>query len=206
MTLISTLDKARKDLETTITTSTPLYAVVGAGDLAVEKIRDAGAELTTRASKLDPKALRDQTQTSVATRVEAVQSDVRAAPEQVKALPAKAQAVFGDYVTTATSTYDALSGRGKSLVTRIRKQQATEDLQQQAKATTSKAKATTTTARKSAASAGSTAKRQASTTASTAKKSAAATKRSTKATGTSAKRTAGTAAKATKSGATKVGK
>jgi heparin binding hemagglutinin HbhA len=165
-------DKTRRDIENAITDGTPLYALVGAGDLAVAALRTASTELGTRAAKLRPRALRQQ-----------AQSTVVAAPAQVQALPGMAQAALTDAVTSAVSTYGELAGRGKTLVTRVRRQAATSDLENQTKATVSKVKAATTTARTSATR----------------------TSRAAKSAGTSAKRTAGAAKKAAEASADKIG-
>ena len=160
MALVTTLDKTRKDLETKLIDSTPLLAFVGAGDLAVEKLRIVGSELNaraaglnaratdlgTRASKLDAATVRAEAK----SRIDDVQAEALAAPQQIRALPGKAQAVLGDYIAGALTTYGELAVRGQTLVGRIRSQQATQDLQHQAKATASQAKATSTTAKKSA--------------------------------------------------------
>lgn len=164
--LEKSLENARKDLEKTLTDPTPLYAVVGVTDLAVAKLRAVR-------DRLDPKVLRDQTQTTV----ESVQADMMDAPVQ-------AQAALEDAVASARSAYTELAGRGKSLVQRVRRQQATADLRSQAKSTVSHAKATSTSAKKAAAN----------------------TKRSAKSTATSARKTTSTAKKATSSTAKKVGK
>jgi len=183
MTLTTQLDKARKDLEKTVTDlekaladPRPLYAVVGLGDLAVGFVREAGSELATRAATFDAAALRDQAQARVNARMGSAQADMKGAPE-------KARTLFGEYVDAAASAYDGLAGRGQKLVTRIRNQQATEDLQSQARSTATRTKAATTTA----------------------KKSASATRRSAKAASTSAKKTASAAGDATTAGAKKVG-
>ncbi|MGH3506667.1 MAG: hypothetical protein ACRDO2_05625, partial [Nocardioidaceae bacterium] len=168
MALPATFDKTRKDLEKALTDSTPLLAVVGAGDLAVEMLRKVGAGLNARATDLnarvshvDATAVRGQAkarveglQSALQSRMDAVQADVLAAPDQVKELPskaqAKAQAALDTTYSTALSRYDDLAGRGKTLVTRIRKQQASADLEQQVGSTVSRAKGTATTAKKSA--------------------------------------------------------
>lgn len=183
MPITTTFDKTRKDLERTLADidPTPLYAVVGAGDLAVEKIRAARAELSSRA--------------------ESVQSEVLGAPAQAKALPTKAQSAVGEAIATALTTYSELASRGKKLVTRVGGQQATQDLRAQAKSTGSSAKATTTTAKKQAAAT----RKSAATTASTAKKSTGRAKTPAKATATSAKKTASAAKRAAATGASKVG-
>ena len=215
MAIPATFDKTRKDLEKALADSTPLLAVVGAGDLAVEKLRKAGAglnaraiDLNTRVSKVDATAVRGQAkarveglQSALQSRVDAVQADVLAAPDQVKTLPSKAQAALDATYSTALSTYEDLAGRGKTLVTRIRKQQATVDLEQQAGSTVSHAKGTATTAKKSA----SRTKSAAKSTKTTAKKQAKATTSSAKATSTAAQKTAKAATDAATDAAGKVG-
>lgn len=116
-----------KDLEETIANSTPLLALVGAGDLAVEKLRAARDELAVRAGSFDPKAVREQAQASVAERVETLQSELLSAPERIQALPekaqewpAKAQSLFADVLSAAFSTYGELAGRGKTRVDQVR--------------------------------------------------------------------------------------
>lgn len=203
MAITDTLDKTRRDLEKTLAEATPLYAVVGAGDLAVEKLRDARADLNAR--------------------VESVQTDLKAAPEQLRTLPTRAQAAFGDVianaVSTAAHTYDGLTGRGKTLVTRVRNQEETVALQEQTQTAVSHTKAATTTAKKSAKATKTAAKRSTTTakksaktttssvkgTATTAKKSAAKTRTATKSAATSAKKTGTAAQKATEAAAAKVG-
>lgn len=118
-----------KDLEDTIANSTPLLALVGAGDLAVEKLRAARDELALRAGSFDPKAVRDQAQASVAGRVETLQSELFSAPERIQALPEKAQewpamaqSLFADVLSAAFSTYGELAGRGKTRVNQVRRE------------------------------------------------------------------------------------
>jgi heparin binding hemagglutinin HbhA len=165
-------DKTRRDIENAITDPTPLYALVGAGDVAVAALRTASSELGARAAKLSPKALREQ-----------AQSSVEGAPAQVQALPGKATAALTDVVSSAVTAYADLAGRGRTLVTSVRRQSATSDVQSQAKATVSKVKAASTTARTSAAR----------------------TSRAAKSAGTSAKRTASAAKKAAEATADKIG-
>lgn len=92
----------------TTSIQTPVYAVVGAGDLAVEKLREVRL----------PKA------------------DVRAAQDKVKAAPGRAQAAYVEALTQANAAvsqagtaYADLAARGKHLVSRVRGQQATPDLE-----------------------------------------------------------------------------
>ncbi|TDO58097.1 hypothetical protein EV651_110131 [Kribbella sp. VKM Ac-2571] len=174
----------------TRTPVTPFYAIAGAGDLAVEKVRAVGEDVTARFAKLDQKNLQveftkelTKAQAELAKRFEAIVADARTAPARLRELPKTAQAGFTTVLGQAEETYEDLAGRGKDLVERIRHQQATEDLVSTAKTTVSKAKATRTTAKKTATSA----------------------TRNVKATATSARKTAKAAAKAAESAADKVG-
>jgi len=211
MALTPDLEKTRKDIEKRISDSASLHAIAGAGDFAVEKIRVARTEITARVEAFDTKTFREQAQArviagvgTIQSGVESLQADVKAAPEQAKALPTKAQVVLGDALTTllstAVSTYSDLAGRGKTMVTRVRPEAETADVDDQVKTTASKAKAATTTAKKSASATKSSAKK----TATTAKKSAAKTKTASKRAATSAKKTASEATKATEAAASKV--
>lgn len=190
---------------------TPFYAVIGVGDLAVEKIRDISTDVQARSSRinLEPKRLQADIEAVAKQRVD----DVRAAQHKAQQ---RAEGVFNDVVSQASTTYDSLAGRGKSLVERIRRQQSTQAAKQAASTTKSQGKAATTTARKSASSTGSAAKRGASNTASTAKRNASSTssaaKKGTsqtqsraKGASTSARKTADHAGTAAKQGAQKVG-
>jgi hypothetical protein len=149
-----------KDLEETIANSTPLLALVGAGDLAVEMIRAARDEFTGRAASFDPKAVRDQAQATFASRLEALQAELLSAPERLQALPelaqewpAKAQSLFADMLSTAFMTYGELAGRGKNLVTQVRREmpagvEVDVEVKPVSRPTTSPARKTTTTATK----------------------------------------------------------
>jgi heparin binding hemagglutinin HbhA len=205
MALSSTLEKTRKDIEKKLSDVAPLYLLAGAGDFAVEKLREARDEIATRVEAFDAKALRDHAQATIVARVGSLESDLKAAPEQAKALPGKAQAVVGDALAMATSTalttYEDLAVRGKDLVTRVRRQQATVELEDQFDATVSKVKAATTTAKKSTAATMKSAKA----TRTTAKKSATKTRTAAKSATTSAKKTASAAKKAAVETAEKVG-
>lgn len=201
-------EKTRKDLEKTFSDPTPLYALAGAGDFAAEKLRAASAELSAYAAKFDPKAFAEQTQASAASakkRVSSLPSDAKAAPAQLKEFPSKAQAAAGDVAAKAVSgaiiAYGDFAHRGEEIVTRIRKQQASQDLADQVDATTAKAKAATTTAKKSAKAT----KTSAKSTTTTAKKSVKKTTTATKAAATSAQHAAEAATEATKDAADKIG-
>jgi len=182
-------------LTPTKSTATPLYAIAGAGDLAVEKLREVSEDVTTRfvALKDQPKTVQSElskvqtelakAQAELAKRFETLTAEAKTMPAQLRELPSAVQASLTTVLGQAEDRYDELAVRGKDLVTRIRSQQATDDFEAQARSTVSKAKATRTTARKAANS----------------------TSRSAKASATSARKTAKTASKAAGDAATKVG-
>lgn len=205
MALTSTFEKTRKGIENKLSDATPLYFIAGASDFAVEKLRGARAELNNRVESFDPKALRDQAQSTIVSGVGAIQGEIKAGPAKAQAIPGKAQAAFGDAVhvatTTAVTAYEDLAGRGKSLVTRVRRQPSTVELEEQLDTTASKVKAATTTAKKSAAAT----KKSVKGTTTTAKKSAAKTRSAAKGATTSAKKTATATKKAAADAADKVG-
>lgn len=111
--------------------------------------------------------------------------------EQLRAVPTLASG----------EAYGELVARGRSVVGRIRRQKATQELEDQATSTVRRTKATATTARRSAEATRSSAKG----TATTARKRAASTKTAAKGATTSARKTTRAAAKAAGDGAAKVG-
>jgi hypothetical protein len=204
------------DLRKTVTTSRPVYAVVGATDLAVGAVRSVQQRAATARVELDLKSLPTTLQ------VRAQQAPTAAL---TKALEAAGR---------AEETYDDLSARGKKLIDRIAGQAATKELLNQSKLTISRGKAVVTTVRRgskdtqvAAKAAVTTARREtaevagetqktvtaettgtrrtAKRTSTTAKKRATRTKTSVKATATSARNAASAASKATKAAAEKVG-
>ncbi|MGH3368087.1 MAG: hypothetical protein ACRDOY_12895 [Nocardioidaceae bacterium] len=144
----------------------PLYAVIGVGDLVVEKIRAASTDVQARSAKysFEPKKLQADIEAAAKHRVEDLQA---AGP--------KAQAVVNDAFAQAVTTYDGLAGRGKNLVARIRHQEATQQAATSAQQTKTQAKATSTTASRGAAQT----KSRAKATTTSAKKTASAAKKST---------------------------
>ncbi|HEY0486385.1 MAG TPA: hypothetical protein VGD72_09065 [Mycobacteriales bacterium] len=164
----------------------PLYAAAGVGDLAVAQLR----RLPAKAAEL---------QSELAVRA----ADLPKAAKQVDvdAIRTTVTRTAGAASDRATETYDELVDRGRKLVTAIRNQAATKQLETQLRNTARAAKATVTAARDSATRTRTAAKG----TATTAKKSAARTKTAAKATATSAKKSAETAAKAADAGADKIG-
>lgn len=185
----------------------PFYAVVGAGDLAVEIARTAATDAQTRFAKVDfePKALRDQAQTQAQALRDQAQTQAQALRDQAQALPAKVEsyvteavAELNETVAELNGSYTELAARGKSLVNRIRKQQATQDAKAAGKTTVAKAKTARTQTTKSAS-------QSAATTKTAAKKTAGTAKRNVKSTTTAAKKTASASVEATTDAASKVG-
>lgn len=172
----------------TITTSKPFYVVAGAGDLAVKTLREGTDRLS--ALRIERKDL---------------ESTFSTLQSETKALPAKAQTVAvtlaADVAGAVGTGYDELLGRGRSVVSRIRSQKSTKELQEQAATTVRRSKALVTTAKQAAVDTRTSARG----TATTAKKSAATTKKAAKSASTSARKTTATAKKATTAAAAKVG-
>ena len=108
----------------------PLFAVVGAGDLAVENIKD----LPAQATELLPKT----------------KAFVAEIPGRVLSLPAIVKSLPGDVTGKAFETYGDLVERGEKLVRSIRRSKATEQAEAQIKVAKSQAKAATTSATKAA--------------------------------------------------------
>jgi hypothetical protein len=180
------------------TATRPLYAYVGATDLAVEIVRDYVSEFQKLVAGVqkdvtsrEPQALRDQATKVVSARVDALSKDAKARRTAIEKRVAELQTEAGD-------TLDDLIKRGESLVGRIRRQQSTQDTVTTAKTTVAKAKTTNTQAAKSRATKKTTTKKAAA-----AKKTA--TRSSAKATVTSAKKTATNATKAATKATAKVG-
>jgi hypothetical protein len=128
-----------KDIRNTITSTTPVYAVVGVTDLAVEVLRDAGSRAAALRLDLDVSSL----QSMVFERFEKVSEQTQQIPAQVRTQTVE---VFGK----AKETYSELAVRGEKLVDRIKNQKSTKDLFAQAGNTVSLGKGAVTTVRKAA--------------------------------------------------------
>jgi hypothetical protein len=119
----------------------PLFAYVGAADLAVEKLRTlpatAGTEvrrLSDRVGELTVEAVKVPTQVS---------TTVRGLPETVGAQLSGLQG-------RATQLYNAWAHRGAQRVTEIRRNPATEEAFTRTKTAVSRTKAASTSARRAA--------------------------------------------------------
>jgi hypothetical protein len=171
-----------------ITKSKPFYAVAGASDLAVRKLREVPTRLSTL--KVDRKD---------------ISSTITLIRDEIPTVPARAQTVAVVIVEEAVGLADVIYGdlvsRGRTVTNRIRRQKSTKELKSSAGTTVRRTKAATTTAKKSAAETR-TAARSATT---TAKKRASGTAKATKSAAKSAAKTTQVAAQATTEGAEKVG-
>ncbi len=138
---MAVIDDLRKSIDTT-----PLYALAGVTDLAVEKVREAQKIAEARRADLTKRAESARTDLAPA----AVQARATHVAEQVLDLPAVALnqgLVVGGKVSEG---YEAFATRGKDVVNRIRGQKATQDLVAQAETTVAQAKGAVTTARNAA--------------------------------------------------------
>ena len=127
------------DIRKTVTDSTPVYAVVGLTDLAVEKVREARLKARTVGAELDPSALQAKAQARATVAV-----------EQGKELPALALNRGLVLAGKAQEEYETVVARGEKLVKRVRTQKPTQDLLAQAEATFALGKGAVTTVRRSA--------------------------------------------------------
>lgn len=132
----------------TKTPATPLFAVVGATDLAVERAREA----RLRADKVRTELKADLAPTAVQKRAGVVIEDVKAFPtkalNQGVATADQVTKSYEDLAGQVVKGYEDLAVRGEKLVTRIKNQKATKDLVAQAETTLSLGKGAVTTARK----------------------------------------------------------
>ena len=101
--------------------SKAFYAAAGAGDFAVEKIREVPVRLNQLQEKTDPKDL-----------------------------SGAAVAYVTQVGTRAVEVYDGLAERGKRIVSRVDRQKATQELEESAKSTVRKARSAASSARTTA--------------------------------------------------------
>ena len=128
------------------TTSTPLFAVVGATDLAVERVRAAAANASAVQAQFEAKV--SAVSADVEKRV--TEFDPKTLRSQAQEVPTKAAARALEAAGRAEAAYEELAKRGKKLVDRVRSQASTQDLMNQAGNTLSRGRAAVTVARKAA--------------------------------------------------------
>ena len=80
MALAAKIDKTRKDIEKKIADTGAIDAVVGTADVAVKKVRSAGADITARASSMENAKLASMAWLSTDPGYPAPTSDSPAAP------------------------------------------------------------------------------------------------------------------------------
>lgn len=181
------------DIRTTfdkITSKTSVYAAAGAGDLAAEKLRAA----TGRLRQVDGTQLRDQ-----------ARAGLGALQGGVGSLPGYAATTVNGLGQEAHDVYDDLVGRGRSIIRRVRRQRATEELREQAGTTAARARATRRTAQDAATSTATSTKRTARSTRRSAGQGTRSTTRAGKSTVAAAAKTTKATAKASRDAAKKVG-
>lgn len=128
-----------KDIRKTVTDTTPVYAVVGVTDLAVERLREARARATAARHDLSVSVMQDK----AVKRFEKVS-------EQAQQLPTQVRDQTTEVADKAKETYSELAVRGEKLVKRLRNQKSTQNLFEQAGNTVSLGKGAVTTVRKAA--------------------------------------------------------
>ena len=148
-------DEMKKDLERAqADVRTQLMALVGATDLAIEKVREAQERMLAAAKDVDLKNL-DKELKAVRERLESLQEElaerVAAAAREMRAAPSNALGHGIEVATNLQTQFEELADRGEALVKRIRKQQPNKDLRAQVKSTVAAGKGAVTTARKAAA-------------------------------------------------------
>jgi heparin binding hemagglutinin HbhA len=128
---------------------TPLFAVVGATDLAVERVRAAAANATAVQAQLSA------VQAQFEARVSAVQKrvsefDPKTLRDQAQEAPLRAAGRALEVAGKAEAAYEEFARRGKELVERVRSQAGTQDFVAQAGSTLSRGRAAVTVARRAA--------------------------------------------------------
>lgn len=116
-----------------------LYAVIGAGDVAFEKVKDLAGDVRTFADK------NNTPRTFVTATAKDFQGYFSGKAGDLQKRITKRR-------RNASRTYDRLAKRGQSLVSRIRRQAATQRATEQTRTAQRQAKRTVKTARKAAAS------------------------------------------------------
>jgi heparin binding hemagglutinin HbhA len=128
------------DFRRNVTAATPLMAVVGATDYAVERVRAAAGNAAQLPDELGRRV--QQLEQLPAT----VQERVRTL--DVQAVPAMAVARALEAAGRLEQSYETFAVRGKALVDRVTTQAATQDLLAQGRTTIGRTRAVVTTARR----------------------------------------------------------
>lgn len=130
-----------------------VMAVVGATDLAVEKVRDAQERLVEAAKDIDAKDLPKEFK-KIQESLENLQKDLAEAVsrrvKEVRSSPADAIGHSIELASKAHATVEELAERGEDVIARIRKQKPTKELKSSVKSTVKASKSAVTSARKAA--------------------------------------------------------
>ncbi len=121
------------DLRKTLSDPTPFYALAGAGDLAVEKLREVpdraaaiaadrkGAQEKATARLHEAGAKLTEAQAKVAETVSTLPTDLKSLQEKAQGLALQSVGRAAELAVKAREVYDELAERGKVVVDRQRK-------------------------------------------------------------------------------------
>ena len=123
----------------------PLYASLGAADLAVEKLRALPGAYGTEVRKISDRVV------GIPTQASRVPTTVQTA---VKSLPATVGSQLAELSGRATELYNSFADRGEKRVSGVRKSPATKRATAQTKTAVSQTKAARTSTRKAASAVG----------------------------------------------------
>lgn len=127
-----------EDLRKTLSDPTPLYAIAGAGDLAVEKLREVPGKAQAlaadrraaqeRAAKRlqEAQARLNEAQTKVTETVSSLPGDLHTLQEKAQAFALQQVGRAAELAVKAREVYDELAERGKTVVERGRQEAAAE--------------------------------------------------------------------------------
>lgn len=121
------------DVRKTLSDPTPLYAVAGTADLALEKLREVPAlverlraeapERLSAVRETDPRDVQErmskqakETQAKVAERLEGLDTDIKKLRESAQDLALQSVGRAAEYAVKARETYDELAERGRGAV------------------------------------------------------------------------------------------
>lgn len=106
----------------TLSDPTPLFAAVGAGDLALTKLRAAR-------DSFDAQAWQEQARAKLSAQMDNLRAELNGEQGQVSDLPVRLQAAVADAVAMSATTYTELATRGRDVVARVRHQPSTDEMQ-----------------------------------------------------------------------------
>jgi hypothetical protein len=105
-----------KSIDLPAAVQSPLYAGVGASDLAVTAVKEYVADVQKKITEFDASKVRANALKQAKARRAAVESRVAELQGEALSIPTKVQKVVDDNVETVTSTYSELAKRGEAVV------------------------------------------------------------------------------------------